>query len=338
MRNKRNPILVVLMVIILILGIFVAYVAAYGNLGVEDSGALFGGRIEKGYLSAGFLVVETQQSLKTCGFSAISNQIAVTAAHCVDDARKIFMGLGQFTNDTQNLKQVRRAVAKANWVESQIRSDDFAVLTFPNTGYFSDFAKIAAPSEGCIARVVAYGRTEDPIESITKPRKSALLCVSEIGVETFRMTSDTAGICFGDSGSPIYRDGTNELIGVVVSIVKKDPNDTQPCAIGNTAIAVRVDANQRIIQEQLQADFATNEILPLNTDTVVDVANETFLERLGLNFLENLSTREKETYLLVGVVALIALLLVTIGVLLSGKKSSSTNYSSAYEYGGSPYG
>lgn len=332
MRRRKSPIAILLLFLLLIVGGFVAFVAVNGNLSPDDSSALYGGRLESGYLSAGFLITEmTNGSSKTCGVSVITNQVAITAGHCVDDAKTIRIGAGDFSTNYGLLKTVGRAVSKAGWATGRNRSDDFAILTYQNNGHFSSFAKIGNPAQGCIARVVAYGRTENPLESITHPRKSALLCVSDISVDTFRLTSEDAGICFGDSGSPVYRDGTNEVIGVIVSIIKKDEDDNEPCAIGNTAIAVRVDTQERLIKEQVQTDFAAQGVLEFPTETVVEVAEETLLEKLGLAAIQNITPRQRDTFLLVGSLAGVGILVILIGVLLYSNSRSTRQISSAYD-------
>lgn len=308
------------------------FVAVNGNLSPDDSSALYGGRLESGYLSAGFLITDTTDgTAKSCGVSVITNQVAITAGHCVDDAKTIHIGAGDFSSNYNVLKVVSRAVSKAGWATGRNRSDDFAVLTYQNNNHFSSFAKIGSPAEGCIARVVAYGRTENPLEAITHPRKSALLCVSDISVDTFRLTSEDAGICFGDSGSPIYRDGTNEVIGVVVSIIKKNENDNAPCAIGNMAIAVRVDTQERLIRERVETDFAAQGVIDFPTETLVEVAEETLLEKLGLAALQNITPRQRDTFLLIGSLAGVGILIVLIGVLLYSNSQSQKQFSSAYD-------
>src|SRR5690606_17506046 len=122
------------------------------------------------------------------------------------------------------------------WVQNQERSSDFAILNFQNlNGYFTSFSNIASPREGCDMRVVAYGRTENPNEISIKPRKSAIVCASEIGRNTYVISGrgQESGICFGDSGSPVYYNGTETLVGVVVSIILEDNNQQQPCGFGN---------------------------------------------------------------------------------------------------------
>lgn len=330
--KRKKFVSIFLLFLLIAVGTFVAVIAANYSLQVDDSSALYGGRPETGYLSAGFLINETTEGgTKTCGYSVITNQVAITAGHCVDDARVIYIGVGAYSSLTDQLKRVDRAIAKRNWAENKARSDDFAILAFNDNDYFSEFAKIGTVSEGCNFRVVAYGRTEDPLESITKPRKSALLCASSIGVDTFRLTADNAGICFGDSGSPVYREGTNEVVGVIASIIKKNETDNEPCSIGNTAIVVRVDTNERIIRENVETIFGQSANLNFPTETVVEVADETLLEQLGLAFLQNADQRTKDTYLLFGVMGLLAVLIISLGYLLySGREKQEVQVSSMY--------
>lgn len=234
------------------IAIFVVfYLIASKSLETQDTGALYGGRLEFGYPSAGYLQAYTRQGyLNTCGFSVLNASTAVTAAHCVDDAETIEVGKGSYSRDSEEHVKVVVATQKQGWVQSQDRTQDFAILNFVGKDFFTNFAEVISPEIGCNYRVVAYGRTEDPNETFTKPRKSANVCIQQIDQNTFQFQGKDSGLCFGDSGSPIYLENSEQLVGVVVSIIKEndtDPND--PCNISNRGIAVRPDINLGLINE-----------------------------------------------------------------------------------------
>lgn len=280
----------------------------------EDSSALYGGELESGYPSAGYLVTQTPGSTKTCGYTVLNKQEAITASHCVDEATDMFLGKAEYKPDLANTLKVSTALQKEGWISEKRRTEDFAILKFSDTeDFFTDFAEVASPTEGCHYRIVAYGRTENPDDPLL-PRKSALVCASEITSDTFKLkgTGDS-GICFGDSGSPIYFEDTNQVVGVTASIVNRVPNDPNPCDFGNTAIVVRADANKELIENFVQASdpYVPDPNAP--TEFSIEVADETFFESIGLQSIEDLDQKQKYTYLLyvtiAGIVIIVAGLL-----------------------------
>jgi len=301
------------------------------NLGIGDSSALYGGELERGYPSAGYLIsYGVNGSIQTCGFTVLNDKVAVSASHCVDGSKEIFLGKRDFSfNNEKNIK-VTKATQREGWVKNKERASDFSILEFNDTaGYFKDFATIGTPTAGCNYRVVAYGRTEDPSESFTKPRKSAVVCASEIKNDTFFIHGEKSGICFGDSGSPVYENNTNKLVGVVASIILEESNETQPCEIGNNAIVVRVDANQRLVNEIL-AEIGGEAIGSTTGSSVTDpggsletdVVKENFIDRLGIS---NLSNRQRFN-LLVGVSGTVLVTLVILLVYVLSRSSKHKDY------------
>lgn len=288
------------LVVLVGLGVLAAYLInlmlSEEDVAPDDSSALYGGVTEYGYPSAGYVLTQTDQGMKTCGYSVIDQTTAITAAHCVDDATSMSIGKGVYEDTREEAKQISRAVQKEGWVKDSQRSEDFALLYFDNTDkYFDTFSQISSPERGCDYRVVAYGRTELP-EDPPMLRKSAQLCITEITSKTFTITgTGDSGICFGDSGSPIYKDGTNQVVGVIASIINKVPNDPNPCNFGNTAIAVRADTNQSLIANS--ADEFAGEDIAVAKEFTIEVANSSFLDEIGLN---NIDKRDVQIAALTG--------------------------------------
>lgn len=310
---------------------FVSYRLVNTRLESENSDALYGGELEVGYPSAGFLIGKTSKGgTSTCGFAAISSNMGITAGHCIDDIVSIRVGKGNFSQVDADTLPVIRAFQKDAWVTSHIRSQDFAVIHYDGAGFFTSFAEVASPVEGCHAKVVAYGRTEDPAESILKPRKSATVCVSDINSTTFEIIGESSGICFGDSGSPIYAAGTNQIIGIVVSIIKPEglESSAEACAIGNRATVVRVDSNRNFMNDNAPTQGEVIGDIPVADIVEVEVVERTFWESIGLEEIENLSTREKEIFLvntlLVG--AVVGVLSLVLYVVWPYRRLESDNY------------
>lgn len=301
------------LIIVVILGIIGAVLGYYLNqegsdLSADDSSALFGGVAESGYPSAGYIVTMVPNGRKTCAASALDENTAVTAGHCVDDATGIYIGKGDYKTYRNEDIQVSSAVQKAGWVRSQDREEDFAILNFSSDNYFEEFADVESPEEGCGYRVVAYGRTEDP-DDPPMLRKSAELCITDIQEDTFKVSgTGDSGICYGDSGSPVYIEGTNKLVGMIVSIVNKIPNDPEPCNFGNTAIAVRVDSNLGLIK-QTTADATSDSdtqdpSISVAKEFEVTVADESFSDKIGLYKLRDMDQKKLLSYVSFGLAGL----------------------------------
>lgn len=320
-KNIRGFItLIFLLVVFIVIAILVQR-----DLSLRDTSALYGGELERGYPSAGYLVsYETGGSFKTCGYSVLNSRIAVTASHCVDNSEEIYLGTGDFSLDKNKQIKVRRAIQKEGWVNSQERSEDFAILEIDDRdGFFQTFAEIASPREGCDYRVVAYGRTEDARETFDKPRKSGSMCAEDIRSKVFFIQGDTAGICFGDSGSPLFYEGTNKLAGVIASIVLEDPSNPEPCAIGNKAIVVRADSNQQLINDTIQG---LNDRSVSGTSVVdgltIEVSKQSFWQKVGLTAIDKMPvTQRLQMLLYISIGALITLVGITVYFLLKPEKT-----------------
>jgi hypothetical protein len=311
----------VFVVLLLILGGIIVYFVSNINssLEVSDSSALFGGRFEFGYTSAAYLINVTNNSTKSCGTAIISNDTAITAAHCVDGASELFIGKELYAPGTSSLVKVDKAIQKIGWIEGNTRSQDFAVLTFQSENYFNSYAEISTPIEGCFYRIVAYGRTELDNE-VNKPRKSSKLCVFDIREDTFRVRGEDSGICFGDSGSPIFFDDTNKVVGVIASIILEDEENKDPCSFGNTAIVVRTDSNINLVRSNVQKLPTQNE-LDVSSSLTIEVAQEDLFDKLGLDYFGNLPEKQKNIYYLVATVIVISILIILLLVVLLRPKT-----------------
>jgi hypothetical protein len=291
MKTQRaKQIAIIVSMLVVVVSAILVIMIGNGNFAPTDSSALYGGSLESGYPSAGFLVSYADDKVKTCGFSVLGPNVAVTAAHCVDDTQIMYLGKGEFNFDHANQVRVIQARQKQGWVQQTAREDDIAILNFINGGYFTNFAEVSTPVEGCNYRVVAYGRTENPDET-TKPRKSAVFCVNAIFDKIVYMTAQNAnaGICFGDSGSPVYFNGTNSLMGVVASIVKPKDGEANadPCQFGNTAIVVRADANESLINNTAKEFDPSSPAISLNNQLTIDVATGNQFNVLSFDGIRN---------------------------------------------------
>jgi hypothetical protein len=279
----KRLIQILILGVLAVLGVYlVVTLQSNEDVAPDDSSALYGGVTEYGYPSAGYVVTETDKGLKTCGFSVIEPTKAVTAAHCVDEATGMYLGLGSYTSNRNDELAVSKAIQKEGWVRSNERAEDFALLRFDGANFFQSYASIAEPATGCDYRVVAYGRTELP-DDPPMLRKSAQICITDVNSKTFKITgTGDSGICFGDSGSPIYEEGTNKIVGFVASIVSEDDKAENPCSFNNLAIAVRADSNLALINNENTETVGVTDI-NVAKEFSIEVADESVVERLGLD-------------------------------------------------------
>lgn len=240
--------------ILLVIGLFTALVLVIRerNLAPEDSDALIGGQLEDGYLATGFLITFTSNSsIEYCGATLLDSTTAITAAHCLDKNGARYFGLGEFTTDIRNLYPVANIQQKAGW-DRQTSNNDLAMINLAQSVPFSTLARleIISPVAGCGYRVVAYGRDNPDLNTpdIDRERKSAEICINNIIGDVIVMYSPKGGICLGDSGSAIYIDRTNKMIGVV-SAVRKPSDGSPTCFTGNTAFITRVDTGLEFVAE-----------------------------------------------------------------------------------------
>ncbi|MFN9810719.1 MAG: S-layer homology domain-containing protein [Deltaproteobacteria bacterium] len=227
-----------------------ADVAPRGAFGA-DSQQVVGGAAETGYAPAGYLLRgPDERSLSPgCGVTLIAPDLAVTAAHCVVDdprdgrnvsvTRTFAMGFG--TPGPSSRRVLARGVlaqpAYYPDLASRTRASDpladVAVLRLASPVTDIAPATISVPSAGCNARYVGYGRTTTGNERVysgyTNERKSAAQCIDVIGATNIETHGYGGGLCWGDSGGPLFREGTTEILGVLADF----GNNTYDCQVGN---------------------------------------------------------------------------------------------------------
>lgn len=258
MKNIASALIIIVFLVGLGIILYVATtLSQQSDISPEESSALYGGRVEAGFPAAGFMLhVDASGGLAFCGFSMISSTTGITAAHCFDQGIKHYAGFGTFTIDTSKLIPVADFVQLPGW-DHKTSVNDLAVFKLDHAPDPSstEVAQLGIPALGCTYRVVAYGRNELDAEvvSIERPRKSGQLCIDSIDGNILSLSGSDAGLCLGDSGSPIFEEGTGRVIGVISAIVRKDKSQPS-CYIGNIGYGVRIDANAQFVAANTDAD------------------------------------------------------------------------------------
>jgi|GEM_PF-6472353 len=235
------------------------------SLAPIDSDALIGGQLEDGYTATGFLITFIgDSSIGYCGATLLDSTTAVTAAHCLDASGQRYFGLGEFNSEVSALYPVSSIQQKAGW-DRQSSNNDLALINLGRPVAFSEVARLenSAPLVGCGYRVVAYGRNNPDLNSPDgeRDRKSTEICINNIVGDVIVMYAPQGGVCLGDSGSAVYIDRSNRMIGVI-SAVKKPANNSPTCFTGNTAFITRVDTGLEfvasVVGQNKMAEFTSN--------------------------------------------------------------------------------
>lgn len=232
------------------------------NISPDESSAIFGGQIENElYPYAGYVISYGDNlSVNLCGLTYIDEDIAVSAAHCFDSKLTAYLGYSLLELNPDSNFLAQDVVINPFWNGSNLESD-IAVIKFPKDYYpINEYAQIATPKRGCNYDVLGYGMTENDQtgQQLEKLRKKAEVCIKSIDSETFTIVGKTGGVCFGDSGSPVFEKGTNKIVGFLSSIIQSGGSDSDLCSKNNSAIAVRLDANQNFVAAVKTNSFDTN--------------------------------------------------------------------------------
>jgi secreted trypsin-like serine protease len=324
-RKPKQIIKVAFILMILLISIMVIRVVQNSNLANEDASAIYGGEEEWSYFSAGYLISENKDgSFNYCSATSLNDGLAITAAHCVQNSEKIYLGFGGRTFSTFGSMQVKEFYINSGWDGQDIRYD-FAVLLYENPqDLFVDNAEILSPAEGCNYRVVGYGKTSQDDEQGVRPRQGADICIERIEGDNFYIQGETSGICTGDSGSPIYVKDTNFVVGVISSIVlEAGGNERDACSLQNTAVAVRAD-NMYFDYEQSKTtsyvEYAVDEQIqePEDDQFATELINEIEQSR-GFDLEKYVEENREEVMILSGLVSFVAV--ISIALILRGKSA-----------------
>src|SRR5690348_17175222 len=127
MNSKARSLLAITILSFGALALYSISMMIRNDQSLTDSNALYGGELERGYPSAGYLISrEVSGSIKTCGFAVLNDSIGITASHCVDNSEAIYIGQGTFSADISVAKEVLNATQKSGWISNKERNNDFA--------------------------------------------------------------------------------------------------------------------------------------------------------------------------------------------------------------------
>jgi hypothetical protein len=219
-----------------------------------ESEIVSGREHETGYAPAGYIVDgasfaavgKARTRSPQCGVTLIQPQVAVTAAHCLEKyvaagsviSKGVVFNQRQTTTESVIPTRVIGAILHANEPEryldstgSRWRPHDVAIMLLESPVQGAALATLPATQpwpwpddtlNECTGRVVGYGRTTvgapTSAEGYTGERKSLGMCVVSSSADLILTQTNQGASCYGDSGSGLFRQGTNIVFGVASSI------------------------------------------------------------------------------------------------------------------------
>jgi len=220
------------------------------------------------YPFAGFLITElvnppsANEKYLICGANFVSPYHVITAAHCVEAASSVAVSYGNFEESVfKKLGNYRINISEKydptmyknnkKLLVEDIGAGDLALVHLPQPVTLEQYAQISKPTVGCNYYVVGYGKNEiEPERSYE--RRGIPACIDKVNPENLLISFPSKGFfCYGDSGSGLYRQGTNELVGIVSAL-----NSASSCQDASLYVATRLDSNKNFFQTYLATDFS----------------------------------------------------------------------------------
>jgi hypothetical protein len=221
----------------------------------HTAGSVVGGAPEEGYEAVGYIALVAQDGQVVgpiCGATLVAPTVAVTAAHCIPEfggAYAFAVGFGAVGSSP--VVRARSIVTHKDYAVDKpldIRHEhDVALIFLSEAVQGREPARIAGAEVGCDHRYIGYGRSTPGEYSVPDievgERKSASQCVRRLGGVGIYTRGGDGGLCWGDSGGPLMREGTNEILGVLA-----DFDGRFECQVGNDMIFASLAAEVDFLQ------------------------------------------------------------------------------------------
>lgn len=235
----------------------------------ESADEVVGGVRETGYLPAGYLTqgaVGGNPTGRVCTAVQVGPNLVVTGAHCFYDwsttpptnlrtTRSWGFGRGPVANNEIYTATSVTIHGSYNPSGSPRFANDIALVTFNRAIGGGTWSEVVAPvlgsNCGTATQVnrhtyVGYGRDTpggiDAGPNVPGDRRSATQCVATINTLDLRVTGGDGGLCWGDSGGPLFATGTTGVTGVL-----SDFDVVFDCQVGNDMIFTRLSAYRTFI-------------------------------------------------------------------------------------------
>jgi secreted trypsin-like serine protease len=228
-----------------------------------------GGSQEAGYPSAGYLVrgaTGGNPTTRLCTAVQLGPNLVATGAHCFYDwttspptntvgSFSWGYGRGEVANSEIYTANSVTIHSGYNPVGSPRFKDDIALVSFNQSIGGGSWSEVVAPvlgtncgtaSASTTHTYVGYGRDTTGGSgvpgNVDGDRKSATQCIDTINTLDLRVTGVNGGLCWGDSGGPLFATGSSRVTGVL-----SDFDAVFDCQIGNDMIFTRLSAYKTFI-------------------------------------------------------------------------------------------
>lgn len=246
--------------------------------------AVFGGVPTTQRLYVGYMLSEfTNGKLGLCGINYISSTVGITAAHCLQNVSKNYPNAGAYTTRFKETAFSVHSTTSASTFDpyatwESVAQGDITVIKLSEAIQLPEYASITSPTAGCNYVIIGYGRDQ---HGERYQRKVIDTCITNISAQQFEFTFPQKGeqICTGDSGTGIYRAGTNSVVGLVSAF-----ESNTDCSAASVFYATRVDANSSLI-ENVTGESVSSPTLPPVDDPVHVPTNEDELTNLLNNIV-----------------------------------------------------
>ncbi|MCA9379485.1 trypsin-like serine protease, partial [Candidatus Dojkabacteria bacterium] len=203
----------------------------------------------------------TNEQIGVCGGVLISPNAILTAGHCTVDAAQMGAATGQVDLNKNKLVPAVNLYSPKNWDATLATAWDLTkvpgdVAVVEMDQKFSSYSKLGTADLGCGYEIAGYGTTYSELTSGSgidlssgnRAKESIEVCIVDAieGVLLLQPESGT-GLCYGDSGSPVYIKGTDTVVGVLSAVMQNENGDF--CDLNNYAVAVDI---------AYQKDFLSN--------------------------------------------------------------------------------
>lgn len=267
--KRKNLILIILTIISLAIsiGLIVASLRVRTDVAPEGAAALIGGNFESGYSYSGYIINQTSTAANICGIVYLSQNVGVTAAHCLDNTVVLYPHTGQYnSNFTQNSFQVSNYIKKPGYVPTtSLSPNDIGVVIMQNGPTLGSYATLGSPTVNCNYYIVAYGIDEN---GQIGARKGLDACITEINGDILSVSGNNGSICGGDSGSGLYEKNTNKLIGITSSREVVNPANPSQCNASATGYFIRLDTNASFINQYIDTNNGGSSPTPTPTEII----------------------------------------------------------------------
>jgi secreted trypsin-like serine protease len=226
-----------------------------------ETSAVVGGAAESGHPHVGYLMIGDLGPY--CGATLIAPSVAVTAAHCVHRepaGTRFGIGFGAvYSSPGQRARQV--LVHPAYDPSSAPRYRHDVALLILETPATVVPGTVAGAQTNDLLTYVGYGRTTTGdyhrSDGYSGERKSAAQKVYAKDTLNLFTQGSGGGLCWGDSGGPLLRPGTTEVLGVLADFA-----GTFYCQSGNAMVFTALDGERPFIDEVVACSASSAPCVP----------------------------------------------------------------------------